>query len=340
MNEAYQYSKWTDLTPERVGALSAFLTACPGFHYFQSPQFFNVCRASKKLTPYYIIATANSEIVGILLFFRQIQIANRAISFLTSRTIIWGGPVARNNAGDVIEGLLRFYEANSPATIYTQVRNLVDTTVYKSAFLTNDFQYDPHLTILIDLTRPDDALWQEVHTKRRNQIRRAEKEGCAVEQRNTIDSLTSCYSILNEVYKRAKLPLPDFSHFESLLHLSTVDSGLRILTVIWEGRIIGCMLCLAHGDWLFDYYAGAYSQYYKKYPNDLLPWAVFSWAKKNGFRHFDFGGAGKPDVPYGVRDYKKQFGGTLVSFGRYEKIHYPTTFRLINKAYALWQRLR
>lgn len=340
MSEAYQYNKWSVLTAEKERALSAFLNDCPGFHYFQSPQFFNVCRASKKLTPYYVVATENNEIVGILLFFRQIQIAIPAVSFLTSRIIIWGGPVARNNAGDVIAGLLRFYETHRPATIYTQVRNLVDTDAYKNAFLANGFQYDPHLTILVDMTRPDNERWQEVHTKRRNQIRRAEKEGCTVEQQNSIESLRACYSILNEVYHRAKLPLPDFSHFDSLLKQSTPDSGLRIFTVIWEAKIIGCMLCLAHGDWLFDYYAGAYGQYYKKYPNDLLPWAVFNWANTNGFRQFDFGGAGKPDVPYGVRDYKKQFGGTLVSFGRYEKIHYPTTFRLINKAYALWQRLR
>ena len=340
MNEAYQYSKWTNLTAEREGALSDFLTACPGFHYYQSPQFFNVCLASKKLTPYYIIATEKENVVGILLFFRQIQITIPPFSFLSSRTIIWGGPVAKNDAVDVVDGLLSFYNAHCPATIYTQVRNLADTDTYKNQFLTHGFQYEPHLNILLDLTRPDNERWQEVHTKRRNQIRRAEKEGCSVEQRNSIENLSACYSILQEVYHRAKLPLPDFSHFESLLNQSTTDAGLRIFTVNWEGKIIGCMLCLAHGGSLFDYYAGAYSQHYKKYPNDLLPWAVFSWAKKNGFGQFDFGGAGKPDVPYGVRDYKKQFGGKLVNYGRYEKVQYPTTFLLINKAYALWQRLR
>lgn len=100
------------------------------------------------------------------------------------------------------------------------------------------------------------------------------------------------------------------------------------------------MVCLAYGDWLFDYYAGAYSQYYKKYPNDLLPWAVFLWAKRQGFTHFDFGGAGKPDVPYGVRDYKKQFGGELVCFGRYERVNHPKTFAVANQFFTLWRWLR
>ncbi|WP_179830143.1 lipid II:glycine glycyltransferase FemX [Spirosoma fluviale] len=262
------------------------------------------------------------------------------VSFLSSRNIIWGGPIVLGKSMDVMEGLLRFYTKNAPSSIYTQVRNLVDTDKYKALFNKYGFEYEDHLTILVDLTRSEADLWKGVHTKRRNQIRRAEKEGCFVEQPHSIEALQACYSILQEVYQRAKLPLPDFSHFESLLHQSDERSGLRLFTVIWEGKIIGCMLCLAHGDWLFDYYAGAYSHFYKKYPNDLLPWAVFCWARKNGFRYFDFGGAGKPDVPYGVREYKKQFGGELVCYGRYERHSYPKLFVLAKFSLLLWRKLK
>jgi serine/alanine adding enzyme len=340
MNVAFQYSKWDNLTSDSEGQISSFLRKCPGFHYFQSHRFFDVCLSSKKLIPHYIIAKEGDKVVGILLFFRQIQSNIPIISFFSSRTIIWGGPVVRNNEPAVIDGLLRFYKAHCSATIYTQVRNLSDTGAYKNLFIKYGFHYEEHLNIIVDLSLSKDNLWKEVYTKRRNQIRRAEKEGCSVELQNSLEALHTCYSILQEVYQRAKLPLPDLSHFESLLHHSDSHSGLRIFAVNWKGRLIGCMLCLAHGDWLFDYYAGAFSQYYKKYPNDLLPWAVFKWAKKNGFTKFDFGGAGKPGVPYGVRDYKKQFGGELVSYGRYEWVHYPYLFLVIKKSYQLWQSLR
>jgi len=63
-------------------------------------------------------------------------------------------------------------------------------------------------------------------------------------------------------------------------------------------------------------------------PNDVLPWHIFLWGKQNGFKVFDFGGAGKPNIPYGVRDYKLKFGGKLVNFGRFELIHKPVLYRL------------
>lgn len=315
-----------------------FLNETKGFHYFQSPAFFRACLLSKKLTPYYVLARVGEELVGVLLYFIQVQSTKPVLSFLSSRSIIWGGPVTKANDRETIEGLLQHYKASKPSTIYTQVRNLVDTSSYKDLFKALDYTYEEHLTILVDLNRPEDDLWKDVYSKRRNQIRRAQKEGCTVDRQTTIAGLRDCYPILEEVYTRAKLPLPALSHFEALLQFSDDQSGLCIFTVTWQDQIIACMLCLAFGEHLFDYYAGAYSAHYKKYPNDLLPWEVFIWARKHDFTLFDFGGAGKPGVPYGVRDYKKQFGGKLVSYGRYEKPHFPFLFQLIKKMFEFWQR--
>ena len=287
----YQFSTVTQLTPELDRELSAFLETCPGFHYFQSPRFFHVCGSSGKLTPYYVIARQNLTLAGILLYYKQAQIALPVASFLSSRTIMWGGPIARNNTPEIVDGLLRFHRDTGPETMYTQVRNLVDTSAYKDLFAQHGFQYSDHLTIIIDLTRSETELWRDVSTKRRNQIRRAQKEGCVVEQQHSLPALKASYSILQEVYQRAGLPLPDFSHFESLHQQADARSGLRLFTVSWQGELIGCMLCLAHGNWLFDYYAGAYSKHYKKYPNDLLPWWVLTMGKREWVYQLRFRGS-------------------------------------------------
>lgn len=339
IGEPYQISTATQLTTELDAEVSAFLANCPGFHYFQSPRYADVCRSSPKLTPGYIIARENSVVVGVLLYVRQVQLTGPVTSFLSARTLIWAGPVVRNDEPAIVNELLHFYVHTSPTTLYTQVRNLSDTSTYTNPFVRHGFRYDPHLTIHVDLTRSETELWQDVSTKRRNQIRRAQKEGCVAEEQPSLPALRASYAILKAVYQRARLPLPDCSHFEALYQQADAHSGLRLFTVSWQGEIIGCMFCLAYGTWLFDYYAGAYSHHYKKYPNDLLPWWVFTWAKEKGFTHFDFGGAGKPGIPYGVRDYKKQFGGELVSYGRYERTQYPRLFAVVTKAFRLWQRL-
>lgn len=340
MKVGNQFIRLDSLTSDVSKELSVFLSKIPGFHFFQSPQFFAICQASKRLKPYYILAKNGKDIVGCLLYFKQIQVSFPLVSFFSSRTIIWGGPVVEDNSPEIVEGILEFYKKNCPATIYTQVRNLTDSTEYRGQFLNSGFHYVQHLNILIDMSLPEDDLWKNVHTKRRNQIRRAEKEGCTVEQQNSKEALAASYLILKEVYRRAKLPLPDLGYFELLRQQANLTSGLRLFTVSFDGEIIGCMLCLAYDKWLFDYYAGASSRHYKKYPNDLLPWAVFKWGKKNNFTQFDFGGAGKPDIPYGVRDYKKQFGGEMVSFGRYEYVPYSRLFRAASYIFRTLQKIK
>ena len=277
--------------------------------------------------------------MGVLLAYRQRQINLPLAGFLTNRNLIVGGPVVNKGHEQAVNGLLKTYRAEGPKSLYTQIRNVQDTTAVRSTFTANRFQYEEHLNILVDLRLSEEVLWKNVHSKRRNEIRRAEKEGCTVELNTTPESLLACYEILTEVYHRAKLPLPDINHFKAILQHTTPTTGLRLFTAVWEKKIIGCMLCLADGNTLYDYYAGAYSHYYDKYPNDLLPWTVFKWAKANGFSQFDFGGAGKPGVPYGVRDYKKKFGGTMVNYGRYEQVHFPLLFRLASGLFKLWQRI-
>ncbi|WP_461076841.1 lipid II:glycine glycyltransferase FemX [Spirosoma flavus] len=261
------------------------------------------------------------------------------LDVVTSRSVIAGGPVAKNNAKEIINGLLEKHKKLNAKILYSQVRNLHDTLEYKEAFQRNKFTYEEHLNFIIDLRKSEDLLWKEIYSKRRNEIRRSLNEGCSVHLETSLESLNAAYSILKEVYQRARLPLPDFSHFSALHKQANERAGLRLFVAKWEGTIIGCMLCLVHNGTLYDYYAGAYSNYYNKYPNDLLPWEIMKWAKNHGLTHFDFGGAGKPDVQYGVREYKKKFGGQLVNYGRYERIELPVLYTVASVGFRLIRTL-
>ena len=45
-------------------------------------------------------------------------------------------------------------------------------------------------------------------------------------------------------------------------------------------------------------------------------------------KKFNFMGAGKPDVPYGVRNFKSKFGGELVETPRYVIAHKPLFYAI------------
>ncbi|MEW7277934.1 GNAT family N-acetyltransferase [Aquimarina sp. 2201CG1-2-11] len=325
-------------TNKEFNELEEFIQQHPNGNYFQSTSFFKSCK--RKFIPYYIVASQNDKIKGVLLVFKQIQIKKPFLSFLSSRNIIWGGPLIHDNDTEVCEGILNAYEKFRPKSIYTQIRNLCDTFLLKDTLVRNGFNYEEHLDILIDLTKSEEQLWSEINPKGKNKIRKAIKEGVTFSIDNTKEALQDCYTVLEEVYLRAKLPLPDFDHFISLYENSRDNEGLAIGVVKYEGKIIGCMLCLLYKDVVFDYYAGALSAFYKKRPNDVMPWEIFRWGKSEGYKVFDFGGAGKPNVPYGVRDYKLKYSKELVNYGRYEKIHYPMLYKMVLLGFNMLKKFK
>jgi len=309
----------------------------PQGNVFQTPYMHRVYSEAEGVEPISTFLMQKDEIValmqGALQYFA---------SGLARRNVVTGGPLVVSEQTDaMLSAFLNEYDAwVRNDVIYTQIRNSFATTDVQPIFSENEFDYEDHLNIVVDLTRSEDTLWQDVHSKRRNEIRRAYKEGTTVEEVTSRDDLLECYAILQEVYEQARLPLPHESLFLSAWEQSEDSVGLKVFAAVNEKKIIGTMFTLYFRDCLYDWYAGSYRVHYKKYPNDLLPWEIFLWGKRNGFRVFDFGGAGKPGVPYGVRDFKKKFGGTLVNFGRYRKVHQPLKMRLAEYGFKTWRYLK
>jgi serine/alanine adding enzyme len=263
----------------------------------------------------------NNEIVGLLFGELQKQYYG-PLSFITSRMVVEGGPLVCENNIEVADNLLKeLVNTASKKSVYILIRNYYDRSDIFNTFYRYNFSFEPHLNILIDLNKSEEKLWNEVHTKRRNGIRRARKEKVNIVLRKDSVALMEGYRILISVYKRAGLPLPSKDYFLSVLDNSNNSHGLRIFCAIYGSQIIGVMFALCYEDTIYDWYAGADKIYYNKCPNDLIPWEVIVWGKNNGYRLFDFGGAGKPGIPYGVRDYKQKFGGQLVNYGRFIRIN-------------------
>jgi len=320
---------------------SDFVHNHPHGNIFQTPEMYEVYKKTENYEPLFLaIIDDNRKILAFLVAVIQREYSG-IIGKLTARSIIFGGPLLINDNPVLLEFLLKGYIKRVKSfAIYSQFRNFWDWINFKKIFIVNGFKFKDHLNILIDLERSEEELWQDVHSKRRNEIRRASKEGTTFSVRENLEDFTDCYKILLSVYHRAKLPIPPIEFFNNIFFQCRNNFGIKIFYALNQNRIIGCMVALVYKDVIYDFYAGAYPQDNKKYPNDLIPWEVFKWGKKNGFTKFDFGGAGKPDVRYGVRDYKKKFGGEMVNYGRFEIIHKPTLFIVSKIAFKVWQYLR
>ena len=72
---------------------------------------------------------------------------------------------------------------------------------------------------------------------------------------------------------------------------------------------------------------GLNAEFKDQYPSVLATFAGIQLALKTNRSRYDMMGAGEPGVPYGVRDFKSEFGGTLVEHGRFLSVCKPALYR-------------
>lgn len=318
-----------------------FVVNHPDGTIFQTPEYFQIHQGAKGFTPHVFTAHSNANmLVGVMVVIVS-KVYEGFIGNLTARAIIAGGPLVVNNDPEIATALLEYYHKDKNIkVVYSQFRNLFDVTNIAPAFTKLHARYEEHLNIHIDLTADEDSLWQNVKSRRRTSIKQALKKGVTVQRLLLETDIETAYNIIEDLYLRTKLPLADRTLFTNAFQIMHKNGMLRIYGAVYEGQIIGTMFILSYNGRFYDWYAGSLKEFYKYNPNDLLPWEVLSQARAESFRLFDFGGAGKPGVPYGVRDYKIQFGGEFVNFGRYEIAHNRLIFALMRYAFKAWQLFR
>jgi len=264
------------------------------------------------------------------------------MSKYTSRNIISGGPIVKDNNQKYITLLLKSFNSNkSKKTLFTEIRNLSNQLYENDAYQSASFRFEDHLNYLIDLTIPKDKLFSKIDRSKRKAIKKAEKLGVTFMEVDIKDQskISAGYSIIQDVYRRAKLPLPKIDIFLSANNLSSTEGQLKMFTVSFKSEIIGVRFALIYKEIIFGWYAGSYSEFYKYSPNELLAWKTLEWGHNNGFKVFDYGGAGKPNIPYGVRSFKSKFGGSLVNYGRYKIIYKPLSMQIAQIVFKLKQKI-
>ncbi len=314
----------------------AFVLEHPDGNIFQSPDIVRFYEATGEYKPVTLFSIDKSgKVAGIVVAYiiRDGKFLTRQLS---SRAIIAGGPLIKKGEEQSANALISEIKRRTTGKVnYIQVRNLFSASGLTDKFIGNGFVYEDHLNVLIDLTKNTEVLQSELHPSRRKQIGRAIRRGVEIVMPEKPDRiiLDACYSILSSVYEKAGLPLPSSLFFYEAFHVLEAIKRLKLFLAIYNGSIIAFRYVLMYKDVIYDWFAGSATEYNDKYPNDILPWSIIQWGKEQGFKTFDFGGAGHPDEQYGVRDYKIKFGGSMVNFGRYiyvsrPLIYYPAKYYL------------
>lgn len=311
ITESIDRDKWED-----------FVFNHPEGNIFQACSMADVYRSTKNYEPISLAAieSESEEIVAVLQAV-IIRDAPSLVGSISARSIINGGPlfIEGNKGFEALEKLLDYYEKllNNKA-IYTQIRNMWNTEKSRNTLESLGYHYEPHLNYLIDLNHSTKEIWENIHRSRRRGIKKAEKTEIQIKKIENRKEIKDCYKIIDRIYKNASLPLADISLFESAYEKLSDEKFIDFYLAVQNDEVIGSRIYLKYKNRVYEWYAGSKQEI--NYINQAVVWhALSEYAGKE--KVFDFGGAGNPNKPYGVREFKKSFGGQEVDFGRYEKVH-------------------
>jgi lipid II:glycine glycyltransferase (peptidoglycan interpeptide bridge formation enzyme) len=274
----------------------------------------------------------------------RVTLMNGVMRRLTTRSVAYGGVLCQDTpeGKTALRLLLTRYSANAgQRTLFTELRNVHDATDLQSTLTGCGYTYEPHLNYLIDLNRSAEAVLQGIGPRTRKKIRKGLRAGrVRVSQVADRAGLAHWYDVLQATYDNARVPLADRSLFEAAFEVLQPKGLARFYLATVDDAPAACSVELPYRDTIYGWYGGSDRAYSDDLPNEMLIWHVLAWGANNGYSLYDFGGAGKPDEEYGVRDFKAKFGGEQVCYGRNTRVHDSARLALSKAGYRLYQGLK
>lgn len=309
---------------------------------FQHPDMFVLYKGLRGHQPIYCILSQSDGIKGILLSVLLSEPAGLK-KRLTKRVISFGGPVIdqQNDQPELLMyKLLEGLENHLGKTpIYIQFRLFSGEEKMNQVFLNKGYFAQKRFNTLVHIDEKDKCMKRLSESKRR-QVKKSLKNGARIIQPSRMEQIEEFYKILSDLYrKKVKKPLQDISFFKRFYQFSKDGKLGIILLVEYDQKIIGGMVCpLTEGRCIYEWYICGLDKAYKSegiYPSVLATWAAIEYAADRHIPAFDFLGAGKPGVPYGVRDFKLRFGGSVEEVYRYNKILNRPKYEVAELAYNI-----
>jgi FemAB-related protein (PEP-CTERM system-associated) len=243
---------------------------------------------------FYLLARRDRTVVGILPLV-LVKSALFGASLASMPFLDYGGICAEDS--EVVRSLLfaakRLQEEKKIGTVeLRQCQPIVDAGPARL----------DKVSMVLDLSAGDAALWRSLPAKVRNQVRKAEKSGLTLIE-GGIELLSEFYGVFVVNMRDLGSPVHDKAFF---LHLFLNFDRQARCTLIRDGqKTVGGLVVLTFKDTMVVPWASSLREYFSKCPNNLLYWSVIRDGCQRGFTQFDFG---RSTIGSGTYEFKRQWG--------------------------------
>lgn len=186
----------------------------------------------------------------------------------------WKAYVEEMGKEHIVDNFVRYHPVLKNAEPMKSVSNVIDLGK----------------TIAMDLTSPE-LIWDNIHSKNRNMIRKAEKNGIVIEHGQGMDLFDKFIKIYNstmdkdhaEEYYYFKRPFYESIHYD-------LQDNYELFYAKLEDKIIAMSIMLFANGRLNYHLSGSEMEYRNLAPSNLLLYKAALWGSEKGFKTFHLGG--------------------------------------------------
>jgi len=193
----------------------------------------------------------------------------------------------------------------------------------------------PH-SYIIDLTKSQDQLLADMHSKTRYNIRVANRHNVEVVEDNTDAGFKKYLDLLWQTTRRQGFYLHSKAYHQKLWQTMKKTGLIHILLTTYQGKLLTAMMFFAIKDRFFYPYGASSDKHRNVMASTLTMWQATLLGKKLACTTFDMWGCLGPNAKasengFGFHKFKQGFGGQLVQFvGTYDYVLNPNFYKIYN----------
>ncbi|MFI5063144.1 MAG: FemAB family XrtA/PEP-CTERM system-associated protein [Streptosporangiales bacterium] len=162
------------------------------------------------------------------------------------------------------------------------------------------------VTMVVDLSGGEDAVWQRIHGNRRSQVRKARRAGLTASVHGS-EALADFYRILATNLRDLGSPVHRRAFFGRIM--SAFGEDVRIILVRAGDQAIGAAMVFVQGDRAVMPWMGTLRPFLPRAPGQLLYWQSLCYGIARGCRVFDLG---RSSPGSGTYESKREWGAEPV----------------------------
>ena len=202
-------------------------------------------------------------------------------------------------------------------------------------FTWNGYDVSPEFTYYVDLSKGEDAVFENYSKQLRVDLKKTEREGVTVKQGGKRE-LDIIHKNLQERFIQQGIKSNLTREYLHDLYDTFHPKNLTVFAAEYQGEQVSGFISINHQD-RASYWAGGGKTSIKGiYPNDLLQWEAMKWAIKQDYTRYEIVDAGDQRL----RHFKSKFNPELTQWFQAEKYQPKTLKHIETPIRAIFQKLK